>query len=209
MAVITGYASLQTAVTDYLARSNLSTFVPNFIQNWEEKFYRQPLNFGPWMETALSSPIASSVIARPSGYLAMKYAYVDGNPASRLDRVSLNQLYGTYPRGGSTGRPRWFARDAENFVFGPAPDSTYTIKGTYWAKPVLMRSFAADAAAHWIIVNAPDLPLYGALLEAQPFLMNDKRIPTWDGFYKQALQNYRDLNREEDVSGSPVQEVLA
>lgn len=209
MAVITSYSTLQTAVTDYLARSNLSTFTPNFIQNWEEKFLRQPMNFGRWMETSLSSAISSSVVAVPSAYLGLKYAYVDGSPASRLDRVSLNQLYGRYPRGGDSARPVWISRDTTNFVFGPIPDSDYTIKGVYWAKPTLLRSFASDAAAHWIIVNAPDLALYGALLEATPFLRNDSRIQVWDGFYKTALQNYRDLQREEDVSGSPIQEVLA
>lgn len=209
MAVIETYPSLQQAVTDYLARDDLASFVPNFIQNWEEKFYRQPMNFGRWMESALNAVIASSVIAVPSDYLGLKYAYVAGNPASRLDRVSLNQLYGTYPRGGATGRPRWIARDAGNFVFGAIPDADYTISGTYWAKPVLLRNFAGNAAAHWVIVNAPDLPLYGSLLEAQPFLMNDKRIPMWDGFYKQALQNYRALFKAEEVSGSPVMEILA
>jgi hypothetical protein len=209
VAVITSYSTLLTAVTDYLARSDVATFAPNFVQNWEEKFLRQPTNFGRWMETSLSSAIASSVVAVPAAYLGLKHAYVDGSPASRLDRVSLNQLYGRYPRGSDTGLPVWMSRDTTNFVFGPAPDDDYTIKGVYWAKPTLLRSFASDAAAHWIIVNAPDLALYGALLEAQPFLMNDKRIPTWDGFYKQALQNYRDLQREEDVSGSPIQEVLA
>jgi hypothetical protein len=208
MAVITTYTTLQTAVADYLAKSNLTSWIPNFIQNWEEKFYRQPKNFGSWMEASLNSTIASSVIAVPTGYLAMKYAYVNGSPASRLDRVSLNQLYGTYPRGGDTGIPAWYARDGANFVFGPAPDSDYNIRGTYWAKPTLLRDFAADAAAHWIIVNAPDLALYGALIEAQPFLMNDKRIPTWQSFYDTALLNYRELFREEDISGSPIQEVL-
>lgn len=209
MAIITGYTSLQTAVTDYLARSDLSSFVPNFIQNWEERFYRQPKNFGRWMESALSSPIASSVIAVPSDYLGLKYAYVNGSPSSKLDRVSLNQLYGTYPRGGDTGLPRWVSRDTTNFVFGPAPDSAYTIKGVYWSKPTLIRSFTSDAAAHWLIVNAPDLVLYGALLEAEPFMKNDKRIEVWSSFYKQALSDYRELHKEEDVSGSPIQEVLA
>lgn len=209
MAVITSYSTLLTAVADYLARSDLTTFAPNFVQNWEEKFLRQPKNFGRWMETSLSSAIASSVVAVPAAYLGLKHAYVDGSPASRLDRVSLNQLYGRYPRGGDTGLPVWMSRDTSNFVFGPAPDDDYTIKGVYWAKPTLLRSFASDAAAHWIIVNAPDLALYGALIEAQAFLMNDKRIPTWQGFYDRALQNYRDLHKEEDVSGSPVQEVLA
>lgn len=208
MAVITSYSTLQTAVADWLAKSNLTTFIPNFIQNWEEKFYRQPKNFGSWMEASLNSTIVSSVIAVPTGYLAMKYAYVDGSPASRLDRMSLNQLLGTYPRGGDTGLPVWYARDGANFIFGPAPDDTYTIKGTYWAKPTLLRSYASDAAAHWVIVNAPDLPLYGALIEAMPFIQNDKRLPTWQGFYDTALQNYRDLFKKEETSGSPVQEVL-
>lgn len=208
MAVITSYSTLQTAVADYLVRSDLTTWIPNFIQNWEEKFYRQPKNFGSWMEQSLNSTIASSVIAVPTGYLVMKYAYVDGSPSSRLDRMSLNQLLGTYPRGGDTGLPVWYARDGANFIFGPAPDSDYTIKGTYLAKPTRLRDFASDAAAHWIIVNAPDLPLYGALIEAEPFLKNDKRLGTWQGFYDTALKNYRDLFMAEDVSGSPSQEVL-
>lgn len=208
MAVITGYTSLQTAVSDWLTKSNLSSFTPNFIQNWEERFYRQPKNFGSWMEATLNSTIASSVITVPTGYLAMKYAYVNGSPAARLDRVSLNQLYGTYPRGGDTGLPAWYARDGANFVFGPAPDSDYNIRGTYWAKPTLLRSFASDAAAHWIIVNAPDLALYGALCESAPFLKNSKDLPVWQALYAQSLADYRDLFREEDVSGSPVQEVL-
>ncbi len=209
MAIITSYSTLLTAVQDYLARGDLASFAPNFVQNWEEKFYRQPKNFGRWMETALNATIASSVIAVPTGYLQMKYAYVNGSPASRLDRVSLNQLYGTYPRGSGTGVPVWYARDVETFAFGPAPDSAYNIRGVYWAKPTLMRSFASDASAHWIIVNAPDLALYGALIEAQPFIKNDARLQIWQGFYDTALKNYRDLFKEEDVSGSPIQEVLA
>lgn len=204
MAIITSYASLLTAVTDYLARDDLAGWVPNFVQNWEAKFYRQPDNYGAWMEKSLSEQIAASVIPVPVDYLAMKQAYVDGAPSTRLDRVSINQLRGRYPSG-CAGRPRWFARDARNFIFGPAPDAQYTIKGTYWAKPEPLRAGDDD---HWIIQNAPDLPLYGALLEAQPFLMNDKRIVVWNEFYGGAVRDYQDMNREEEVSGSPSQEVF-
>lgn len=212
MAVVTSYPTLLTAVADWLAKSNLTTFTPNFVQNWEEKFFRQPKNFGRWMETSLSSAIASSVVAVPAAYLGLKHVYVDGSPASRLDRVSLNQLYGRYPRGDSTGLPQWISRDTTNFVFGPIPDDDYTIKGVYWAKPTVLRSYTtggADAAAHWIIVNAPDLALYGALCESAPFLQRDARLGTWKGLYQEALEDYRALHKEEDVSGSPVQEVLA
>ena len=208
MAVITGYSSLQTAVTDWLAKGNLNSFVPNFIQNWEEKFYRQPKNYGRWMEFSFSLTIASDVIPVPADYLNLKYAYVNGSPSARLDRMSLNQTYGRFPRGAAPGFPEWISRDGANFVFGPEPDSDYTIKGVYWAKPTLLRSFAADAAAHWIILNAPDLVLYGALLEAEAFIKNDGRLQVWQGFYDRALENYRDLFSAEENSGSPVQEVL-
>lgn len=197
-------------MADTLARADIVTqgFVPNFIQSWEERFYRQPRNFGRFMEASFAGTIASDVLAVPSDYLGLKYAYVNTTPSSRLDRVSLNQLYGAYPRNSCTGLPRWIARDLTNFVFGPEPDSTYDIAGVYFAKPVALRTFAADAAAHWVILNAPDLALYGALLEAAPFLQNDKRISTWQAFYGQSLQDYRDLNKDEDVSGSPIMEVL-
>jgi hypothetical protein len=194
---------------DYLARSNLTTFVPNFIQSWEEDFYREPKNFGRWMEVALSSVIASSVIAVPSDYMALKYVYVNGSPSSRLDRVSLNQIYGTYPRGGDTGIPRWIARDASNFVFGPAPDSTYTIKGTYWGKPTNLRSSATDASAHYMIVNASDVCLFGSLIQAEAFIKNDGRIGMWKTMHDNALDSYRRLQRDEDQSGSPSMEILA
>ena len=209
MAVIEGYASLQQAIADWMARSDLTAFIPNFIQNWEEDFLRDPKNFGRWMEASLNDTIASSVIAVPSDYLGLKYAYVNGSPSSRLDRVSLNQLYGRYPRGGDTDIPAWIARDVRNFVFGPAPDSNYNIKGVYWAKPTLIRNYAADAAAHWMIVNAPDVALYGSLVAAEPFLSNDERMPMWQAMHDRALVSYRRLQREEDMSGSPSQEVLA
>lgn len=209
MAVISSYSTLQTAVIDWLANSTVSSFVPNFIQNFEEKFYRQPKNFGRWMEASLSSAIASSVVAVPSAYLGLKVAYVDGQRSKPMDRVSLMHLYGRFPRGMDTGVPTLISRDGANFVFGAEPDSDYTIKGTYWAKPTLIRSFASDAAAHWLIVNAPDLVLYGSLLQSAPFLRNDTRLPVWQSLHDDALRDYRALQKEEDVSGSPTLEVLA
>ena len=208
MAVITTYASLQENVGFWLARSNLTSFIPNFVQNWEAKFLRQPRNWGRWMEASFTGTIASNVLSLPADYLGLKHARIDSSPSSPLDRWSLQQLYTKYPRNGCPGVPTRIARDLETFVFGPEPDSDYDVAGVYYAKPTLIRNFAADAAGHWIIVNAPDLALYGALLEAAPFDRNDVRIPVWQGFYNDALQSYRDLNTDEDVSGSGIMEVL-
>lgn len=200
MAVITSYSTLVTEVQAYLARGDMAAAVPGFIQNFETRFYRQPKNWGRWMESAFSQAIASSVIAVPSDWLGFKKAlYVSGSPSTRLDWVSLDQCYGLYPRGADTARPVVMARDSTNFVFGPAPDSDYTIKGVYYAKPTALRSAASDAALHYLITDLPDLCLYGALLEAEPYIKNDARIPVWRAYFGQALQDYRDGQKEEEL----------
>lgn len=208
MAVISSYSTLLTEVASWLARGDLTSAIPGFVQNWEEKFLRQPKNFGPWMETALSVAI-STTAAVPSDYRALKIAYLNGQSNRPLVPSSLEQVLMAYPRASGAGQPKWIARDGANFVFGPVPSGSYTLNGTYYAKPTLLRNFAADAAAHFLIVNAPDLLLYGALLEAQPYLMNDKRLPVWQGFHDKALMDYRDLMRVQGMSGGSMQTLVA
>lgn len=203
MAIITSYSTLLTEVANWLARSDLTAAIPGFVQNFEVRFFRQPKNFGPWMHSALSVSFSSTATV-PSDFLALKVAYLNGQSETPLISSSLEQVLQSYPRT-SSGKPRWIARDGTTFLFGPVPDGTYTLNGTYFAKPTALRSYASDAAAHWLVVNAPDLLLYGALLEAQTYLMNDKRLPVWQGFFDRALQDYRDLMKSQNVPGSSMQ----
>lgn len=205
MAVISGYTSLLTAISDYMARSDLTTFLPNFVQNMEERFYRQPLNWGPWMETAYSTAMSAGVSAVPTGFLAWKVVYLSSTPARRLRPIGLAQLHDEYPRNGSTGIPSLIARNGANFEYGPKPSSDFTVAGSYYAKPTLLRSFASDAAAHYLIVNAPDLLLYGALMEGSAFIKEDNRVPMWAEAYRQARQDYADLQKATNISGGPMQ----
>jgi len=142
------------------------------------------------MESALSITIANGVAAVPSDYLAMKIAYISGQAYLPLKRISLDQLYSRYPRNGGAGTPAYFSRNGDNFEFGPVGSSGLVMAGTYYAKPTLLRN--DSDGINWIITNAPDLPLYGALVEAQSFLMNDKRLAVWGQFYSDAVRSYRE-----------------
>lgn len=209
MSVISGYTSLLTAVSDYLARSDLTSFLPNFLQNAEERFYRQPRNYGPWMGTGSLSVAFTTTAAVPTDFLAGRSFYLNGKSQRPLVVSSLEQVLMTYPRAGSSGVPKWIARDGANFVFGPLPSGSYTLNGSYYVKPVLLRNFASDAAAHFLIVNAPDLLLYGALLEAEAFTKNDARISIWSAAHAQAQSDYRDLMKAQNYSGGSMQTLVA
>lgn len=197
MAVITNYETLGTAIGDYLARDDLASFAPNFVQNWEERFYRQPLNWANWMESTTSLLTTAATV--PADFLGIKYASLTSSPP--LQRVSSQMLYATWPRG-IPGKPRMIARDGTSFVFGPEPDGEYTLTLRYFAKPRALRDPLLQDGSNWLTTNAPDLCLYGALLEAESFLKNDSRIAVWRDFYTDALADYRDQWKEEEFGGS-------
>jgi hypothetical protein len=198
MALITDYATLVTTITDYLARSDLSSYVPNFLQNCQGKIYRS-LRLRA-METALSGTITGGVLAVPADYLELKYAYLTTSPSTFLERTTPELIYTKWRLRSASGRPLEIAREADNFIFGPYPDSsTYTLAGIYYKQLTLL---SASNTTNWFTTNAPEVMLYGALLEAQPFLMNDKRMPTWQMLYDQALETVKRADRRENHSGS-------
>lgn len=197
MALITDYSTLVTAISDYLARSDLNTYVPNFLQNAQRKLYRGlRLRF---METALSGTTSSGVLAVPSDYLELKYAYINTSPKVFLERTTPETIYVKYRSINSSGKPLDIAREGSNFIFGPLPDSDYAVAGIYYALPTLL---SETNTTNWFITNAPDALLYGALLEAQPFLMNDKRIPVWEQMLGQSIALIKRENDRENFSGS-------
>jgi len=204
LALITDYATLDTAVDDYLARSDLSTFVPNFIQNCESKLYKS-LRIRT-METVLSGTIASGVLAVPSDYLELKYAYVNVAPTRWLERVPPERIYRDHATRSGASYPRMIAREATNFIFGPYPGA-HAIAGIYYARLTVLD--ASSNTTNWFTTNAPDLLLYGSLLEAEPFLKNDARLPLWKSMYDWAFKNVQDEEMRENKSGGSVRTRVA
>lgn len=194
---ITSYSELKTAAANWLARDDLTSYIPDLITLAEARIYRE-LKIRQ-METALSTAISSGVISVPSGYTQMKFAYVNGSPIKPLTRNSLEQLYSDYPTRSADGKPCVFAREATNFIFGPYPDSDYTIKGVYYKK---LDALSDSNTSNWLITDAPDLILFATLTEAKAFIMDDPRITLWEARYQYAKSEIKNQDNHEDFSGS-------
>ncbi len=126
------YSDLVTAIGTWLNRTDLASYIPDFIALAEERIYRS-LRVKA-METALSSTISSGAIAVPSDYIELKSAYIDGSPTYALERLSVEEIYTKYPTRSSQGKPLYIAREGASFIFGPYPDGAYTVKGIYYAR---------------------------------------------------------------------------
>lgn len=199
MAAITSYTTLKTEVANILHRSDLTSDIPLFIQMGEIRIYRE-LRVKA-METALSSAIASGVVAVPTGYLAFKNVYIDGSPTQYLQRKDAEWIYANYPTRSADGKPKFIGREVSNFIFGPYPDSAYTVKGTYYKK---LTALSGGNETNWLTDDAPDLIYYAALCEAAPWLRDDARIPVWEGRYNLAKTRVQKQDDDEEFSGSPL-----
>lgn len=194
---IASYSDLKTSIANFLHRADLTSMIPEFIVDAEARIYRE-LRIRA-METALSSAIASGTIAVPSGFLEMKFCYADGSAAQKLERKDAEWIYTNYPTRSASGKPVFFAREAETFIFGPYPDSTYTIKGIYYKR---LAALSDSNTTNWFITDAPDLLRYAALCEAAPYMKDDKRIPVWEAKYQDVKNRLERTDKREGVSGS-------
>jgi hypothetical protein len=59
---------------------------------------------------------------------------------------------------------------------------------TYYAK---IPALTVSNTSNWLLVDSPDLYLYGSLLQAAPYLQDDQRITTWAALYTTAINDLK------------------
>ena len=82
--------------------------------------------------------------------------------------------------------------DYRHWLFVPTPDIAYPVEIVYYELPALLDD---EVQTNWLTEFAPNVLLYGTLLEATPYLKNDERIPVWQQFYQMAATA---LSQEDD-----------
>lgn len=195
---LTNYTTIKAVIQDYLDRSDLASQLTDFMTLAENRIYRD-LRVSA-METALSATISSGTIAAPTGYLEMKYAYINTSPTSPLQRKDLSYIYTNYPTRSADGKPVYYAREGANFIFGPFPNSNYAVAGIFYKKLTAL----SGTNTNFITADIPEALIFGALVEAEPFLQNDERISVWETRYQQTIKSAQDQDDGESLSGSPL-----
>jgi len=190
---ISTYNELQTSVKGFLSRDSVAfsgaDYVPDLIMLGEKWIFRHARTRD--METALSVTMSSGVAALPADYVALKHARLTTTPTTPLAPVSPSWLYARFPLRSADEKPLYIAVDGSNFVFGPYPDSNYTLDGIYYAR---LTSIASSANA--LFTANPDLYLFAALAESEAFMKNDARVGLWMAKRDQILA---DVNGEDKV----------
>jgi hypothetical protein len=205
---IIDYTSLQMAVIEYLARDQDTTLIsriPTFVQLAEAKFDRQL--FVRQMEqrsTAVVNTTSSEpeFISLPSDFQSMRrvrLSSVTGKPCLEFRSGTQIDEY-RFATSNVVAEPRYFTIFGNELELAPTPNAAYTIEMVYRQSiPPL-----AVYSTNWLLALAPDLYLYGALLESAPYLKEDGRIQTWGLGFSSALNDLNNLGLTSTFNAGPM-----
>ena len=191
---ISTFAELSTAVANWTARADLTNRIPEFIALAEDTINKR-LRVRA-MENRATATVASEYVSLPTGFLEMRNFQLNTNPKQSIRYVTPEYI-DTFWTGSLTGQPKVYTLIGGEIQLAPAPDGSYTAEMDYYKK----FDIATDLT-NWLLTNAPSVYLYGALLNAEPFLKNDKRIGVWEARFEKALADVEKADKRERWSGN-------
>ena len=191
------YAELRTSIGDWLNRSDLSATIPDLISLAEAQIERTLRT--RQMIVRANASFDQQYGALPADFLEAKsLKLTNTNPPTPLQFMTidaLDQQSSTYT---ASGKPKFFGVVGNQLRIQPTPDGTYTTELTYFAK---LTKLSNSVTTNWLLASSPDIYLYGALLQAAPYLQDDARIQTWATLYERALNDLRTADDRGASSG--------
>lgn len=197
MATITNYTTLQSTIADYLNRADLTAQIPTFIQLAEADF-----------NTRLRT---REMIVRAEAQSSNEFVQL---PADWLEAINLHIVDGAQPLRFVTldeadyiNKQQIFTNVAAYSLMNgaieliPAPGADIDIEMIYYGK---ITPLSAQVSTNWLLTKAPDVYLYGSLLHAQPFLMDDQRMPVFAALYNARVEALNEESMKSTHSGSPL-----
>lgn len=175
---ITDYGTLRTAVAQYLHRQDLSANIPDFIAMAEWRVARSLRVSQLLRDEVLNVLAGESTATLPTGFMELVNLRIAGGvelhyvPPDCIDRVT------------GAGTPWVYTITGATVLVAPSWTSGGALEIRYWAKP---EALSDSVTVNWYVSHAPDALLYGALLEASPFIEGDSRIPVWQQFFEQSV----------------------
>jgi len=196
---ISTFAELKTATANWLDRSDLTDRIPEFIALAEARFNRNlRIRDMETVSTAISTVAGTREYNLPTGFVQMKEFHLTTDPLTPLAYITPEMMSRIWA-GSTKDKPEVFTIIADKVRLGPNPDAVYTTSMLYY------KTFTALSESNTtseMLTNNPDVYLYGTLLEAEPFIMNDQRVPLWLAAFEKAVNDIQNQDNRDRHSGS-------
>ena len=183
---ITTYTELKTAVANFLARTDLTTQIPDFISLAEARLSRELESRSQEKRANATLVVGDEFVALPTDLREVRQVKLNTSPNTVLEYRSPTALDSDF--GGSTGKPQAYSIVGSEIKFRPIPDSAYTAEIIYIGS---ITALSDTNATNTILSRHPDAYLNGALVEAYMYLMDDGRAQVYDQKFTRAIEEIK------------------
>lgn len=196
---INSYSTLQTAIASWLNRDDLTTKIPDFIMLAETRIARKLRTRGvEARDTSITTVAGTQYYTLPTDFLEARNVQMNTNPVKQLTYRTPEQMDQEYPYTAS-GQPEVFTIIGTEIELKPIPDSATVLEIAYYKK---LAALSGSNTTNWLTSHAPDLLLYGSLIESEAFIVNDPRIALWKTLFNEALAEFNMQDDRGRHSGS-------
>ena len=205
------FTTLQQDVQRYLERGNTLASdpivfeqIPRLINLAERRIARELKVEGFINVVTGTLSAGQSVYPKPDRWRDTVSINIGTGTTLNTRKILFSRVYeylrSYWPDALETDTPIFYSDyDYSHWLLAPTPDAEYPFEILYYELPPLLDE---SVQTNWITEYAPQLLLYGTLVEATPFLKNDERIPVWQSMYDRAaaMLNGEDLAKILDRS---------
>lgn len=174
------YPDLVNALEGYLKRTDYTTRIPLFISLTEARLNR--LLDDPEMEQRATLTGTAQYTALPSDFKRIIGVTTGGVPLHQISGSAITSLNQS-----PSGLPRQYAVVDGAITFAPV-SLTNTISILYVRR---IPALTAAAPTNWLLELAPDLYLYGVLMQAHIYGWDDERVPGFKSLFDEAVEELR------------------
>jgi hypothetical protein len=173
------YYDLQDKIESWLHKSNVTSQIPDFISLAEDEINTEMRLRVMEVTESLTLESGENEVALPSRYIepvSLKIAYTD-REERELEFVNRSAM-NLDTAAGMSSEPDYWAIDGSNIVVPCVADQDYTLSFRFLKRLDIRADLTND-----LLTNYRGLYLYGALVQASAWLVNDKRVPQWIAMY--------------------------
>ncbi len=197
---IVDYDSLQAAVADWMNRSDLSVRILDFIGFVEAEVIRRVRRKSVRASVVFNAGSDQWVL--PSDCAELRSLRLDTGIPSQggpIKIVTQEVLSAQRASSAPTGRPRYASVLTGSLMLVPTPDADYQVDMIYYQK---LTPLSTGNETNWLILEAPDVYLYGALVAAEPYVENDERMPMWKERFEDGIAQLEKQREQEEFNAS-------
>tara|TARA_R110000803_G_scaffold49672_2_gene103340 strand:+ start:5949 stop:6575 length:627 start_codon:yes stop_codon:yes gene_type:complete len=200
MTVITNYSELQAEVINWLHRPEQTGNVTSWIALAENQFNRIIRTVD--METRSQATADNEFLGLPTDWMEIRELHIVDSTNYPL-KYYTPQAFTYESRLGATGDPQIYTIVDDQIRLFPAPSatSTFNFEITYLQR---IPALSDTNTTNWLLDDNADVYLYGALVRAEPFLINDNRVPMWKAMLAESINELNVASGKTRVGAGPL-----